>query len=263
MDPTAVTADALMALRHAPPRLPLTADRPGTTATRPRGQGHEIREIRPFADGDDPRHIDAAATARTGIPQIRSFHEDRDRALILIADFRRPMLWGTRVFRSVLAARALAKAGWQAEAAGGAVGVAAITDGGLFIERPMPRVRGMARVAGCLERAHAAALDRRDPTADLTPLLLRAARTAPRGAGIVLASSLDQPGDGLDAALGAILRRGPLRLIRPADPFEDAPPAITLPYRDGGTMLHGSFTGIPAHRDRMTARLRSLGAEVE
>ncbi|WP_136682958.1 DUF58 domain-containing protein [Falsirhodobacter xinxiangensis] len=263
MDPTVVTADALMALRHAPPRLPVTADRPGTTATRPRGQGHEIREIRPFATGDDPRHIDAAATARTGIPQIRSFHEDRDRALILIADFRRPMLWGTQTFRSVLAARALAVAGWQAEAAGGAVGVAAITDGGLFIERPMPRVRGMARVAGCLERAHAAALADARAATDLTPLLLRAARTAPRGAGIVLASSLDQPGDGLEAALGAILRRGPLRMIRAADPFEDAPPAVALPYCAGGVVRRGSFKAIPAHRAAFAARLRDLGVDEE
>ena len=54
---TTVRATDLMALGALAARLAHTAPdlarRPGTTATRPRGQGHEIREIRPFTEGDD------------------------------------------------------------------------------------------------------------------------------------------------------------------------------------------------------------------
>lgn len=261
---TEVRADTLMALM-AQPRGTWAASlarRPGTTATRARGQGHEIREIRPFAEGDDPRHLDAAATARTGTPHLRSFHEDRERTLVLIADFRRPMLWGTQSFRSVLGAEALALAGWQAAASGGSVGVAAITDEGVFSEHPTAGMRGMARVSGCLERAHSAALARH-PGTDLVPALLRVARTVPRGAMVALASTLDRPGPGLDACLGAMVRRGPLRVILPADPFEDAPPRTPLPFvTEDGRQAQGVFAALPERRLALIAHLRGLGADV-
>src|SRR5690606_38340393 len=110
-------------------------------------------------EGDDPRHIDAAATARTGVPQLRSFHQDRENNLMLIADFRRPMHWGTRGhLRSVAAGEALMLAGWKAILAGGAVGVVALTENGQVVQQPRPRHRGVAAVAGCLERAHDQAL---------------------------------------------------------------------------------------------------------
>ena len=166
----------------AAPRRARARGRPGTTATRPRGQGHEIREIRPFADGDDPRHLDAAATARTGALQVRSFHEDRDRTLMLIADFRRPMLWGTARLRSVAMAEALAVAGWQAVSDGGAAGVAVLTDAGILWEKPASRSRGMARVAGCLALGHARALEALGHRAARPSLLISSARRGSRRA---------------------------------------------------------------------------------
>lgn len=249
-------------LPHAAPDL---ARRPGVTATRPRGQGHEIREVRPFSEGDDLRHLDAAATARTGFMQVRSFHEDRDRTVMLIADFRRPMLWGTVRFRSVAAAEALAVAGWQAVADGGAAGVAVLTDAGIFSEKPASRSRGMARVAGCLARGHTVAgQSLLAPVRDLDADLIRAARLAPRGATILLASALDQPGPGFDAALGAILRRGPLRLFLMQDPFELAPPRGSLPYRTAaGLAARGGFANLPARRAALVDRLQQMGVGVE
>ncbi|PZQ51542.1 MAG: DUF58 domain-containing protein [Rhodovulum sulfidophilum] len=265
---TGVTAARLMALgaraartRAARPEL---ARRPGTTATRPRGQGHEIREIRPFAEGDDPRHLDAAATARTGAPQVRGFHEDHDRALMLIADFRRPMLWGTARLRSVAVAEALALAGWQAVGDGGAVGVAALTDDGILTERPANRARSMARVAGCLARAHARALGlEAHATRDLAPDLARAGRLAPRGARVLLGSALDQPGPGIAAVLDGIRRRGAFRILLPLDPFELAPPAAALPYLGPGGAALGAFDGLPGARAARLDHLRRSGIAAE
>ncbi len=269
-DPSAieVTAERLMALAALAGRAggarPEVARRPGTTATRPRGQGHEIREIRPFAEGDDPRHLDAAATARTGAPQVRGFHEDQDRAVMLIADFRRPMLWGTRRLRSVAVAEALAMAGWRAIAEGGAVGVAAITEAGLFSESPAHRARGMARAAGCLARAHAAALaaESAEPR-PLAPDLVRAGRLAPRGARVLVGSGLDAPGEGLAAALDGIRRRGALRLLLPLDPFEASPPRIGLPYQAPGGAAFGLFTALPEARAARMGWLGAMGIAVE
>lgn len=263
-----VRATDLMALGALAARLAHTAPdlarRPGTTATRPRGQGHEIREIRPFAEGDDPRHLDAAATARTGSLQVRSFHEDRDRTVMLIADFRRPMLWGTGRLRSVAMAEALAIAGWQAVADGGSAGVAVLTDAGLLTEGPVARTRGMARVAGCLALGHARALAALGaPIRPLAPDLVRAGRLAPRGATVILASSLDDPGPGLSAALDGIRRRGALRLLLPLDPFEADPPAGVLPFLGPGGATTGAFHRLPEHRADRRARLAAAGIPAE
>ncbi len=266
-DPASVSAGALMALEPQAARAlreaVSLAERPGSTATRRRGQGHEIRELRPFAEGDDPRHIDAAATARSGNPQVRSFHEDREYSLMLIADFRRPMLWGTKGrLRSVAAAEALVLAGWKAALAGGAVGVVALTDAGPAVQAPRPRHRGMAQVAGCLARAHADALAHRGPVRALAPDLARAARQVPRGAGILLATGLDTPGEGLDAALAALRARGPLRLLLMEDAFETAPPARVLPYAGPDGPAHARFNTLPAQRKERADRLAFPGQEV-
>ncbi|MBK4218187.1 DUF58 domain-containing protein [Paracoccus caeni] len=268
IDPAAVTAGALMALEPQVARqmrdVPSLAERPGTTATPKRGQGHEIREIRPFTEGDDPRHLDAAATARTGSLQIRSFHEDRERTLMLIADFRRPMLWGTRGrLRSVAAAEALVLAGWAAVLDGGAVGVVALTDAGPEMQAPRPRHRGMAEVAGAIARAHERAVAHRGEVRPLAPDLLRAARQVPRGAGIVLATGLDHEGEGLDAALAALRARGPLRLILVEDAFELTPPKGALPYLGPDGPAYGSFAGLPDMRDDRAERLTQPGQRVQ
>ena len=267
-DPAGITAGALMALEPRAAQmnreLPNLAERPGTTATPKRGQGHEIREIRPFTDGDDPRHLDAAATARTGSLQVRSFHEDRERSLMLIADFRRPMLWGTRNrLRSVAAAEALVLAGWRAILAGGAVGVVALTDAGPEVQIARPRHRGMAQVAGCIARAHERALKHRGPIRSLDADLMQAALQVPRGAGIVLATSLDQPGPGLDAALASLRARGPLRLLLVEDAFEQTPPRQPLPYMGADGPTYARFGDLPDSRDQRVERLRCPGQDVQ
>ena len=264
---TTVDAAALMALgaRATRPAGAL-AERPGIAPTRKRGQGHEIREIRPFTDGDDPRHLDAAATARSGIPQVRSFHEDRERTVLLVADFRRPMLWGTRGrLRSVAAAEALALAGWQAVLGAGAAGVVAITDAGLLAERPRARDAGMARVAGLLARAHALALDARAPVRDARPRPrprrpLRPARRRHR--------ARHRPRRPRPRARRRPRRprppRAAPRLILTEDAFETAPPAAALPFLTAdGRVARARFSALPEARAARLAALRLPGLTAE
>ncbi|WP_299359871.1 DUF58 domain-containing protein [uncultured Paracoccus sp.] len=270
-DPATLSAAALMALEPQAARdlreLASLAERPGTTATRKRGQGHEIREIRPYVEGDDLRHLDAAATARTGMPQIRGFHEDRERSLMLIVDFRRPMLWGTRArLRSVAAAEALVIAGWRAILSGGAVGAVVLSDQGPEVQVPRPRHRGMAGVAGLFARAHDRVLRQArggvDGRRDLAPDLAAVCRHVPRGAGIVLATGLDRPGEDLDAALAALRARGPLRILLVEDAFETTPPRAALPVLGDAGAGWASFAALADDRDRRAARLVAPGQEV-
>ena len=266
-DPAGVSAAALMrleALARQPRGTMALAERPGAVSIRKKGRGQEVREIRPFADGDDPRHLDAAATARTGALQTRTFQEDREQTVLLIADFRRPMLWGTKGrLRSVAAAEALALIGWQVVLDGGAAGVVALTDAGPYVERPRTRARGMALVSGCLARAHFVALSSRLAVAPLVPALMRAAPLAPRGALIAIATGLDVPGDGLDAALAALTDRCRVHLILTEDTFETAPPSQPLSYATPEGTARARFDGLAQDRSRRAAALVRPGLRVE
>ncbi|MEM8952145.1 MAG: DUF58 domain-containing protein, partial [Pseudomonadota bacterium] len=90
-------ANDLIALRHvalASETSEVLAALPGGFATRRKGSGLEVADMREYVRGDDPRHLDRGATARTGRLHVRQFLEDRDRILLLIADFRPSMFWG-------------------------------------------------------------------------------------------------------------------------------------------------------------------------
>ena len=213
---------------------------PGAFRTRRRGQGHEIADLREYVPGDDLRHIDRGATARTGTPHVRTFEEERDRVTFLVADFRPPMLWGlSRAFLSVAAAEALVLIGWRAVEDGGRVGLLAMGAGAPTVVPVRGRTRGMLELIGGLVRAHAVALG--DATAAVPPMdrdLGRLARIAPRGGEIVIASNFEETGEGIEAALGDLARRGRLRLLRVGEGLTDRLPGGSYPIRrpDGARM---------------------------
>lgn len=240
MAPDQLDAGHLLRLRHLLRRQPggrgATA-LPGGLVTRHRGRGLETADLRPFEIGDDPRHIDRNATARTGHPQVRTFHAERDRTTLMIADFRPTMLWGTRrVLRSIAAAERLCLAGWRAVAEGGRVSLIAVSAAPPVYVPPRGRERGMIGVIGGLVRAHEQAIAAaRQGTEDppLAPALAMAERLAPRGADVLLASGMDTPGEAFASAARALGRRASLAILRIADPFEIAPPPGTYRYLVG------------------------------
>lgn len=251
-----LSATRLLGLRHAAARLRLASyspNRAGILAGKRRGLGLEIRDLRHFTEGDDLRHVDAAVTARTGEPHVRTYHEEEDETALLIADFRSPMLWGSRGrLRSVAAAEALAMAGWQVADAGGSVGLAVLSDRGLSYLRPRPREAAMTGVAAELQKAHAEALvmaEAADPPA-LDAALERVGRLARRGATVFLASGLDHPGDDLRNVLDRLRQKLRLVLLAVADAVETAPPTRELPFAGAdGTVRWGRLTGThPAAR---------------
>ena len=215
----------------------LTAQ-PGGFATRRLGQGMETADARAYAAGDDIRHLDRAATMRTGRLHIRRLQEERDRVTLLIADFRSEMFWGLRrAFRSVAAAEALALFGWRRVEEGGRVALLALTPLGPFVAPPRGRVRGMLDVIGGMVEAHRTALaalsageERPDPPLDQS--LVHADRLAPAGAELLIASGFDEMGAALPDRLDALARRRRPRLILITD-AEDLP-AGRYPVRVAG-----------------------------
>lgn len=207
--------------------------RPAGFPGKRRGAGLETVDVRVFSEGDDPRYLDRNVTARTGVPHVRSFREERGATVILVADFRRDMLWGTRrALRSVVAAEALALGGWRAVEAGGRVGLYAFSGAGALFVAPRGRVSGIAAVAGGLAAAHEAALGTTEAGPVLVEALEAAARLAPTGATLVLASAFDDLGAEFGAFAGALGRAGRLKVVLVRDAFEVAPPPGIYPYGD-------------------------------
>ena len=60
----------------------------GDLMSRRRGVGLELDSIGPYQWGDDIRHIDWFATARTDRPQVRQFRRDVQRTVLLALNLR-------------------------------------------------------------------------------------------------------------------------------------------------------------------------------
>ena len=263
-------AQALMGLRRLAGRSARFGERrlparPGGVVTRRRGRGSEVDDVRLWTDGDDIRHIDKNATARTGELHVRTFRDERERAVLLVADFRPAMLFGTRrAFRSVAAAEALAIVGWRAAAEGGRISLLAVGTGDPAFVRPKGGERAMSAVIGVMARAHAEALseaDRSDPPLDAA--LETAVGALPRGGHLILASGLDEPGPRFDDVLRAARARVQVTVLLVADAFERSAPAGAYAFmtRSGRAGWLGGRRREP-EQDPRRARLVSLGVPV-
>ena len=61
-----------------------------------KGQGVEFDEVRPYVAGDDVRTIDWNVTARTGIPYIKRFSEERELTILFLVDVSGSQSYGSR-----------------------------------------------------------------------------------------------------------------------------------------------------------------------
>ncbi|MCQ0969545.1 DUF58 domain-containing protein [Paracoccus sp. TK19116] len=208
-----------------------------------RGEGGDLFDLRPWQQGDDLRRIDPAATARSGRPQVRSRHEDVERTLMLVADFRRSTLWGTRGrFRSVAGAEALALEGWRAVRAGGRVGVVVVGDRTIVTVSPQPREAAMLRVAATLAECHATALGGAEAGQEsLSALLDAVIERVAAGSAVVLATGLDDLDTGFRATALALMRFCTLEVLLVQDAVETDPPQGSVLARIGRRVARGRF----------------------
>ncbi len=61
-----------------------------------RGRGMEFSEVREYVPGDDVRSIDWNVTARTGVPHVKKFVEERDLTVLLVLDVSASQAFGSR-----------------------------------------------------------------------------------------------------------------------------------------------------------------------
>ncbi len=161
----------------------------GTTLTWGlRQAGSDLRGLRPFQGGDDPRHVDWKATARAGSPVVREWQPDKRRVVMMAIDAGRLMRAehdGESKFDAAL--RALGRLALAAEARGDQVGALVFTD---RVLRFVPPLSG----AGQCERLlrYLSDLKPRSVESDLTRALPQLLAVGRRSLVVVVSDVLDQ-----------------------------------------------------------------------
>ncbi len=111
------------------PSQPVRSLLAGRKRSRLRGRGLDFDELRHYRPGDDIRTMDWRVTNRTGKPHVRVYTEERDRPVIVVADQRLPMFFGSqKKMKSVVAAEVAALTAWRVLAVGDRIGAILFND---------------------------------------------------------------------------------------------------------------------------------------
>ena len=71
------------------------------------GRGIEFSQVREYQPGDDVRTIDWNVTARSGVPHVKEFIEERDLTVLVAIDVSGSMAFGRRTGASATSPRSL------------------------------------------------------------------------------------------------------------------------------------------------------------
>ncbi len=77
-------------------KLTPTSGKIGDLLSSQKGFGSDFAEVRAYHHGDDLRHIDWRATARSRIPLVRTYYSELSSPLCIVIDRRESMRFGTR-----------------------------------------------------------------------------------------------------------------------------------------------------------------------
>jgi len=251
--PGPLAADAigrldLRIVRRAGGPLPGERRAPGV------GTGTELAQLRPYEPGDDPRQLDAAASARTGVPHVRQHVPERALTTWIVLDLSASMAFGTGLrLKSDVAEGAASTLAQIAVRRGGRV---AVVTAGAPAPVTLPPRSGR-RAFATVKRLVAAGVapDRSEPELTLGGALERAGRLA-RTRGLVAVVS-DFRDEGWEAPLRALAQRHAVTAIEITDPREaDLPDA-------GQIVLLDPETGLTVEADTASPRVRAAFATAE
>ena len=244
----------------------IRAAQSGGYRSRVRGRGMEFAEVRCYQQGDDVRSIDWRVTARQGKPHTKLFQEERERAVLLAVDYRRPMFFATRgSFKAVQASKLAALMAWRSLQQGDRVGAF------LFSEERQCELRphlGKAGVLNLLRQMVADPAWQRplhhpfEPQQRLAQTLMRLRRVARPGSLILLLSDFSQWDEQVEKQLSLLSRHNDLSLIFCHDPLEaELPPAGSYRVSDGKndlTMSTLDRSSRDHYRDKFVKHLQTI-----
>jgi uncharacterized protein (DUF58 family) len=213
-----------------------------------KGRGMEFAEVRLYQPGDDVRTIDWNVTARTGVPHVKRYAEERELTVMLLVDASGSTLFGSvRQTKRALAAELAALFAFSAITNHDKVGLLVFTD---RIELALPPRKGTRHVLRVIRDVlNAKPAGRGTDVAGALEHLGRV--TKRRSVVFVLSDFLDA---GFRRALRIAGRRHDVIAVAIDDPREAELPAVGL------VELEEAETGVRYGADTGSARVREAFA---
>lgn len=208
---------------------PLAAQRvarslPGERRAAGVGPGSELAQIRAYQVGDDVRHIDPAATARTGQPHVRLHVPERTLTTWIAVDVSPSMAFGSAQRLKADVAEGVATVlGRLAVRRAGAVGSMLFGAGPVHVQPPRGSRPGLVALRRTL--ALGAAADGVSDSLALSDALRRLDRLARLPGLVVVVSDFRDQRDWA-RPLGALRARHAVLAVEVADPREDEIPDV-------------------------------------
>ncbi len=219
------------------------------------GAGTELAQMRPYEVGDDVRHIDASATARTGTPHVRTHVPERALTTWIALDVSPSMAFGTALrLKADVAEGVTLVFGRLAVRRAGSVGLVAFGPPEPRVLPPRGSKPGIVAVRRML--AEGVAPDGQHDGAGLAGALRHVSQLA-RQPGLVVLVSDFRDQHGWERPLGSLRIRHSVLAIEITDPRETELPAL------GHIALVDPETGAVVHVDTSRRRLRERFATLE
>jgi uncharacterized protein (DUF58 family) len=233
----------------------VTRTLPGDRRAAGVGLGTELAQMRPYELGDDVRHIDAAASARTGTPHVRLHVPERALTTWIAIDVSPSMAFGTaRRLKADVAEGAALVFGRLGVRRAGSVGLVVFGAGEPQVHPPRGSKPGMVALRRALE-AGVAPDDHQDPGA-LAHALTRIGRLAGQPGLVVVISDFRDQHD-WERPLGSLRVRHAVVAIEVGDPREAELPKV------GHLTLVDPETGAHVEIDTSRRRVRERFATIE
>jgi uncharacterized protein (DUF58 family) len=219
------------------------------------GVGTELAQLRPYVVGDDVRHIDPAATARTGQAHVRMHVPERALTTWIVLDVSPSMAFGTaRRLKADVAEGVALVFGRLGVRRAGSVGM--VTFGAAATGMLPPRGAKPGLVAVRRMLAAGVAPDGRSDPEGLAGALRRVARLARQPGLVVVISDFRDQRD-WERPLGSLRVRHSMLAVEILDPREAELPAV------GRLALVDPETGERVEVDTSRSRVRRRFAELE
>ena len=217
-----------------------------------KGQGVEFDEVRPYIAGDDVRTIDWNVTAKTGIPYIKRFSEERELTVLFMVDVSGSQSYGSvRRSKMELAAEVTALLALTAIRNQDKIGLVLFSD---RIVKYIPPRKGRDSVMR-LVREVLAAEDGAEGGTDIAGALKFLSGVQKRRAVVFLVSDFLADRAGFERLLRAAARRHDFICAPVSDPAESELPDVGL------VELEDPETGELALVDTSSAKVRRAFAE--
>ena len=252
--PGPLLAPLVDALDVAVNRL-VTRTLPGDRRAAGVGLGTELAQMRPYELGDDVRHIDASASARTGTPHVRLHVPERALTTWIVLDLSPSMAFGTaRRLKADVAEGAALVFGRLGVRRAGSVGLVTFGAGPARVLPPRGSRPGMVALRRELQAG--VAQDGQQEADALADALRRTGQLAGQpGLVIVISDFRDQ--HAWERPLGSLRVRHSVIAVEIGDPRERELPAV------GHLTLIDPETGAQVEVNSSNARVRERFAVLE